>query len=39
MSASGPDILDHPAPSNIGDGGYVGWHPPRTFGVQVNYNL
>ena len=33
------NIFDHPAPSNIGDGGYVGWHHPRTFGVQVNYNL
>lgn len=33
------NIFDHPAPSNIGDGGYVGWHHPRTLGVQVNYNL
>ena len=33
------NIFDHPAPATIGDGGYVGWHNPRTFGVQVNYNL
>ena len=33
------NIFDHPAPFGIGDSGYHGFHNPRTFGVQFNYNL
>ena len=33
------NILDHQAPYAIGDSGYHGFHRPRTFGVQLNYNL
>ena len=33
------NILDHQAPIAIGDSGYHGFHKPRTFGVQLNYNL
>ena len=33
------NIFDHPPRPTLEMGGYVGWHHPRTFGVQVNYNL
>ena len=33
------NILDHQVPIGIGDSGYHGFHKPRTFGVQLNYNL
>ena len=33
------NIFDHPAPYAIGDSGYHGFHRPRTFGVQLNYNM
>ena len=33
------NIFDHAAPYAIGDSGYHGFHRPRTFGVQVNYNM
>ena len=33
------NIFDHQAPIGIGDSGYHGFHRPRTFGVQLNYNM
>ncbi len=33
------NIFDHQAPYAIGDSGYHGFHRPRTFGVQLNYNM
>ena len=33
------NILDHQAPYAIGDSGYHGFHRPRTFGVQLSYNM
>ena len=33
------NIFDHAAPYAIGDSGYHGFHRPRTFGVQLNYNM